>query len=152
MTEVNVIFEGEGHSFQPGQTVRIGRSLDNEIVISNPAVSRQHAQLTWAGDRWMFENVGRAATYLNGDSVVRVPITGPVDLALAAPAGPALHLEPAPSRTAVADVPGHPQGAGPGGQGPGFPAGEAAGLAAAGAAGAAGMAGGPGGYPPGPGG
>ncbi len=157
MTEVNVIFEGEPHSFQPGQTVRIGRSLDNEIVISNPAVSRQHAQLTWAGDHWMFENVGRAATYLNGDSIVRVPITGPVDLALAAPAGPALHIEPAPSRTAVADVPGHPQGAGSrgpgsGGQGPGFPAGEAAGLAAAGAAGAAGMAGGPGGYPAGPGG
>ncbi len=130
MTEVNVIFEGARRSFQPGQTARIGRSLDNEVVISNPAVSRQHARLAWASDRWVFENIGRAATYLNGEPVVRVPISGPVDLTLAAPAGPALRIEPAPAPSALAGSPGGLQGFAAAGQPPGFPPSGGAGMPA----------------------
>lgn len=47
MNELQVTFDGRSYTFQPGQTVLIGRLSDSSIVISDPTVSRRHAQLTW---------------------------------------------------------------------------------------------------------
>jgi pSer/pThr/pTyr-binding forkhead associated (FHA) protein len=47
MNELQVTFDGRSYTFQPGQTVYIGRLSDNSIVVSDPTVSRRHAQLTW---------------------------------------------------------------------------------------------------------
>ena len=56
----------------PGQTVRIGRSPDNDLVTNAPTVSRQHAVLSWGAEGWEFGNTGTAATYHNGRPVTRM--------------------------------------------------------------------------------
>ena len=43
MNELQVTFDGRSYTFQPGQTVLIGRLSDNSIVVSDPTVSRRHA-------------------------------------------------------------------------------------------------------------
>ena len=47
------------------ETVRIGRELDNDVVINSPMVSRWHARMIIAGDRIMLEDLNSA----NGTSV-----------------------------------------------------------------------------------
>jgi RsiW-degrading membrane proteinase PrsW (M82 family) len=92
--ELRVSFEGRDITVRPGQTVRIGRAPDNDLVVNEPTVSRQHAVLRW-GDGWQFENAGSAPTFLNGGPVTRVTVDRPLRLALGSANGPALHLEPA---------------------------------------------------------
>jgi RsiW-degrading membrane proteinase PrsW (M82 family) len=91
---LQVSWDGQRYSFEQGQTVRIGRSTDNDVVVSDPTVSRQHAQLAWSQDGWVFEGLGRAGTYLRGGAVTRLVVAEPVELTLASPHGPVVRLEP----------------------------------------------------------
>src|SRR5580704_11540101 len=94
MNELQVTFDGRSYTFQPGQTVYIGRLSDNSIVVSDPTVSRRHAQLTWGPAGWQFESLGQARTFQNGQEINQVIVRQPTELALASPQGPALRLEP----------------------------------------------------------
>jgi len=94
MNELQVTFDGRSYTFQPGQTVYIGRLSDNSIVVGDPTVSRRHAQLTWGPVGWLFENLGQARTFHNGQEIRQVIVRKPTELSLAAPQGPVLHLEP----------------------------------------------------------
>ena len=94
MNELQVSWDGQRFSFEQGQTVRIGRSTDNDVVVSDPTVSRQHAQLAWGPDGWVFEGLGRAGTFLRGGAVTRLLVAEPVELSLASPHGPVVRLEP----------------------------------------------------------
>jgi RsiW-degrading membrane proteinase PrsW (M82 family) len=94
MNELQVTFDGRSYTFQPGQTVYIGRLSDNSIVVGDPTVSRRHAQLTWGPAGWLFENLGQARTFHNGQDIRQVIVRKPTELSLAFPQGPVLHLEP----------------------------------------------------------
>jgi RsiW-degrading membrane proteinase PrsW (M82 family) len=94
VNELQVSCDGRRYSFEPGQTVRIGRSMDNDVVVSDPTVSRQHARLAWGPDGWVFEGLGRAGTFLRGSAVTRLLVAEPVELSLASPHGPVIRLEP----------------------------------------------------------
>ena len=94
MNKLQVSWDGQRHTFEQGQTVRIGRSTDNDVVVSDPTVSRQHARLAWGPDGWVFEGLGRAGTFLRGGPVTRLLVAEPVELTLASPHGPAVRLEP----------------------------------------------------------
>jgi RsiW-degrading membrane proteinase PrsW (M82 family) len=94
MNELQVTFDGRSYTFQPGQTVYIGRLSDNSIVVGDPTVSRRHAQLTWGPVGWLFENLGQAHTFHNGQEIRQVIVRKPTELSLASPQGPVLHLEP----------------------------------------------------------
>jgi RsiW-degrading membrane proteinase PrsW (M82 family) len=94
MNELQVTFDGRSYTFQPGQTVYIGRLSDNSIVVGDPTVSRRHAQLTWGPAGWLFENLGQARTFHNGQDIKQVIVRKPTELSLASPQGPVLHLEP----------------------------------------------------------
>ena len=94
MNELQVSWDGQRFSFEQGRTVRIGRSTDNDVVVSDPTVSRQHARLAWGPDGWVFEGLGRAGTFLRGGSVTRLLVAEPVELSLASPHGPVVRLEP----------------------------------------------------------
>jgi len=94
MNELHVTFDGRGYTFQPGQTVYIGRLSDNSIVVGDPTVSRRHAQLTWGPVGWLFENLGQARTFQQGQEIKQVILRKPTELSLASPQGPVLHLEP----------------------------------------------------------
>jgi RsiW-degrading membrane proteinase PrsW (M82 family) len=94
MNELQVTFDGRSYTFQPGQTVYIGRMSDNSIVVSDPTVSRRHAQLTWGPVGWLYENLGQARTFQQGQQITQVIVRKPTELSLASPQGPVLRLEP----------------------------------------------------------
>ena len=71
MNELQVTVDGRSYTFQPGQTVLIGRGPDNSIVVGDPAVSPRHAQLTWGPDGWRFENLGQARAFQRNLSCLR---------------------------------------------------------------------------------
>jgi RsiW-degrading membrane proteinase PrsW (M82 family) len=114
MNELQVTFDGRSYTFQPGQTVLIGRLPDNSIVIGDPTVSRRHAQLTWSPAGWRFENLGQARAFQQGQEVSQVAVRGPVELSLASPRGPVLRLQTLEAAGSPLTVPGGPQAAPPG--------------------------------------
>ncbi len=58
------------------QVVRIGRSQDNDVVVTDLRVSRRHAELRISGDVREIVDVGsRSGTYVNGVRVQRARIT-----------------------------------------------------------------------------
>jgi RsiW-degrading membrane proteinase PrsW (M82 family) len=110
MSRLQVTFNGRIFTFAPGTIVRIGRSSENDIVVNEPTVSRRHAQLSFQASGWVWQNSGQAPTFLAGQPVAQFAVGRQVDVCLASPQGPALHLATAAS---------HGQGApaGPGGAG-----------------------------------
>ena len=95
-------WDGQRYSFEQDQTIRIGRSTDNDVIVSDPTVSRQHARLAWSPDGWVFEGLGRAGTFLRGGAVTRLLVAEPVELTLATPHGPVVKLEPSQPTDAAA--------------------------------------------------
>jgi RsiW-degrading membrane proteinase PrsW (M82 family) len=106
VNQLQVSCEGRRYRFEQNQVVRIGRSTDNDIVVSHPTVSRQHARLAYGPDGWVFEGLGRAGTFRHGSAVTRVLLREPVELALASPQGPVIQVEP-PGPASAAAVTGH---------------------------------------------
>jgi RsiW-degrading membrane proteinase PrsW (M82 family) len=92
--EVRLSLAGKDFTVRPGQTARIGRSAENDLVTDVPFVSRHHATLHQGPGGWEFENVGSSSTYLNGQQVTRVTVDRALDLALGSASGPVLHVEP----------------------------------------------------------
>jgi RsiW-degrading membrane proteinase PrsW (M82 family) len=84
---------GQSYVFQPGELVRIGRAPDNDILVADPTVSRQHARMAWLDGGWIYESVGSAATLLHGQPVTRFAITQPAELTLGSAQGPVLRIE-----------------------------------------------------------
>jgi FHA domain len=95
VNELQVSYAGQRYSFQPGQTVRIGRSTDNDVVVGDSTVSRHHAQVAWGPEGWVFEDHGFAGTFLRGSRVFRLVLHQPTELSLASPEGPVVWIEPA---------------------------------------------------------
>ena len=122
MNELQVTFDGRSYTFQPGQTVLIGRLSDSSIVVSDPTVSRRHARLTWGPAGWLFENLGQARAFQHGQEVGQVIVRKPIELSLASPQGPVVRLEPVdaadPQATFQAAPLGAPSAAPPPGSGP----------------------------------
>jgi RsiW-degrading membrane proteinase PrsW (M82 family) len=73
--------------------VRIGRSPDNAIVVPDPVVSREHAQVSWQVNGWTLDDLGKGRTYVGGLQVGSVEVRQPLDVHLASPLGPALRIE-----------------------------------------------------------
>lgn len=66
-----------------GATVRIGRAVDNDIVLSNePTVSRHHAELLYDDGSWSVRDLGsHNGSLVNGERVGDTPTTfGPDDI------------------------------------------------------------------------
>jgi RsiW-degrading membrane proteinase PrsW (M82 family) len=115
VNELQVSCEGRRYSFEQNQVVRIGRSTDNDVVVSDPTVSRQHARLAFGPDGWVFEGLGRAGTFRHGSAVTRVLLREPVELALASPHGPVIQFEPPGPASPAATGPGESVPAAPAG-------------------------------------
>lgn len=109
VNELRVTFAGQTFGFEPGQTVRIGRSPDNAVVVSDPLVSREHAQVRWQPDGWVLDDLGKGRTFVGGLPVSSVAVQQPLDVHLANPLGPQLRIEllgqPGGSSLSWEDVP-----------------------------------------------
>jgi FHA domain len=141
MSELQITYNGQLYRFAPGASVRIGRSSDNDIVVADPTVSRMHAQLSFGPNGWTWQNAGQSPTFLAGQPVAQFGVGQVVDVVLASPQGPALHLATSaqaqgPIKTelaagvglAGAGAPAGPPGYGPGAPVPGPGAGAPAGY------------------------
>jgi RsiW-degrading membrane proteinase PrsW (M82 family) len=94
MSDILVVYAGRTHQFARGTTVTIGRAAENTVVVDDSTVSREHARLTCDPNGWVFTDIGGGRTFSGGGAVVQVRIAGPLDLRLASPEGPLLHVEP----------------------------------------------------------
>jgi FHA domain len=94
-----------------GDTVRIGRAMDNDVVVLNVNVSRHHAELRHDGTRWeLIDLESLQGTFVEGTRVDRQAIDEPVEVVVGEPSrGELLKFvpldpagsEPAPARTAA---------------------------------------------------
>lgn len=88
MQTLRVDVSGRALSFPPDKIVRIGRSIDADVVLASSSVSRAHAELRPDPSGWKLVDVGSAGgTYVSGSRVTEVPLTGATEIQLG-PAGP----------------------------------------------------------------
>lgn len=87
MQTLRVDVSGRALSFPPDKIVRIGRSIDADVVLSSSSVSRAHAELRPDPSGWKLVDVGSAGgTYVAGARVTEMALTGATDVQLG-PAG-----------------------------------------------------------------
>ncbi len=112
MNELVVRHGDQRAVLQPGQVAYVGRRDDSAVVVTDPRVSREHVRLSWGGQGWVLENVGRSGTFVSGQPVAQYQLGRPVEARLAVPDGPAVRFEPALVREDVpvptADAPAGP--------------------------------------------
>ncbi|MCM1984170.1 FHA domain-containing protein [Lyngbya confervoides] len=56
-------------SFERDQTVRIGRAVDNNVVLYSAVVSRHHVELRFEQGGWHLHNLGSNGTFIDGKKV-----------------------------------------------------------------------------------
>ncbi len=61
-------------SFEEEPVVRIGRSVDNDVVLYSAVVSRHHVELRQNEDGWEIHNIGTNGTYLAGQRIDSKPV------------------------------------------------------------------------------
>src|SRR6266567_2735440 len=93
VSELRITFAGQTFTFEPGQPVRIGRSPESAVVVSDPIVSREHARISWRPDGWVLDDLGKGRTFVGGLSVASVAVQQSLDVHLATPLGPELRIE-----------------------------------------------------------
>ncbi len=93
MSDLKITFAGQTFTFEPGQVVRIGRSPDNAVIVSDPIVSREHARITWRSDGWILDDLGKGRTFVSGLPIASVSVQQPLEVRLATARGPELRIE-----------------------------------------------------------
>jgi hypothetical protein len=73
MLQLRCRIDGEDRTFSlAGDRVRIGRGADNEVRLSDPSVSRNHAVIEREGGGWVIRDLGSTnGTRLDGERVPR---------------------------------------------------------------------------------
>lgn len=68
--------EGQRYPLEPADgVVRLGRSLDNDVVLTDQRVSRYHAQLRWDGRAWHVHDLGSTnGTFVDEQQVREAPV------------------------------------------------------------------------------
>ena len=111
MNELVVRHGDQRAVLQAGQVAYVGRRDDSVVVVTDPRVSREHVRLSWGGQGWVLENVGRSGTFVSGQQVTQYQLGRPAEARLAVPDGPAVRFEPAPAAEETpaghAATPGH---------------------------------------------
>jgi pSer/pThr/pTyr-binding forkhead associated (FHA) protein len=67
--------DGQQFSLRSAGTTRIGRALDNDIVIGDASVSRHHASIEYQDGGFVLRDLGSAnGTWLDGQRVSQAPL------------------------------------------------------------------------------
>lgn len=84
-------------TLKPDVVIRVGRSLDNQIILANSLVSRHHCELQCRSDgsipRWWLSNRGKNGTLVNGVEIQRPVILKSRDVIQLSPKGPLMQIE-----------------------------------------------------------
>jgi hypothetical protein len=102
MTSIRVIAEGQDRVFLLGNTVRIGRAADADIVLGSPAVSPHHARIVSMGDRWWLTAEAGNDFQVGGQPVTTIPLDGPVTAMLGPRGEASVYIEPITVHTSAA--------------------------------------------------
>lgn len=87
MQTLRIEVAGRALSFPPDKVVRIGRSIDADVVLAAVSVSRHHAELRPGPQGWMLADVGSSGgTYVGGARITEIPVTGPFEVQCGPPA------------------------------------------------------------------
>ncbi|WP_299410550.1 FHA domain-containing protein [Acaryochloris sp. IP29b_bin.148] len=62
-------------SFEQDPVIRIGRAVDNHVVLYSAVVSRYHVEIRQTGTQWEVVNIGTNGTYLDGKRVHQAPLS-----------------------------------------------------------------------------
>jgi hypothetical protein len=82
--------------FTGKQLISIGRADECDVQISDPFVSRNHAELRAQADGWTLVSLGRHGVIVQGETVTEFPITGEAIFRLGS-GGPTLRFNPVAS-------------------------------------------------------
>ncbi len=61
-------------TFEEEPIVRIGRSVNNDVILYSAVVSRHHVELRQTEDGWEIYNTGSNGTYLAGQRIEQRPV------------------------------------------------------------------------------
>jgi pSer/pThr/pTyr-binding forkhead associated (FHA) protein len=61
-------------TFENEDVIRIGRALDNHVILYSAVVSRHHLELHRIGCNWKILNLGQNGTYVNDRPIVQAPV------------------------------------------------------------------------------
>ncbi|PZO21325.1 MAG: hypothetical protein DCF25_05130 [Leptolyngbya foveolarum] len=61
-------------TFEEEPIVRIGRSVNNDVVLYSAVVSRHHVELRQTEDGWEIHNTGTNGTFLAGERIESKPV------------------------------------------------------------------------------
>ncbi|MEM8543829.1 MAG: FHA domain-containing protein [Cyanobacteria bacterium P01_H01_bin.119] len=70
-------------TFEAGDTIRIGRSTDNDVILYSAVVSRHHVELRHSQQGWEVVSIGTNGTYLDGKRITQVPAEDGIVIRLA---------------------------------------------------------------------
>lgn len=56
-------------TFEPKPVIRIGRSIDNDVILYSAVVSRHHLEIRFIGSDWVLVNLGSNGTFVGGKRV-----------------------------------------------------------------------------------
>lgn len=77
--------------FERESVIRIGRAIDNNVVLYSAVVSRHHVELQRTGLHWKLINLGTNGTYLNGTRITQVSVQDGAIICLAR-SGPQIQI------------------------------------------------------------
>ncbi|PSB01801.1 FHA domain-containing protein [Merismopedia glauca] len=78
-------------TFESETVVRIGRAVDNDVVLYSAVVSRYHVELRAKESNWEVVSIGANGTYFDGKSIDQVPVTDGMVFRLAS-SGPQIQV------------------------------------------------------------
>ena len=78
-------------SFNADSTIRVGRSVDKDVVLYSAVVSRFHLEIRRKGSDWELVSLGTNGTYVDGKRVEQVIITDGMVIRLAS-SGPKIKI------------------------------------------------------------
>nr|WP_034936042.1 FHA domain-containing protein [Gloeocapsa sp. PCC 73106] len=79
-------------TFEPDTTIRVGRSMDNDVVLYSAVVSRRHLEIRPLGSQWELVNIGANGTYISGKRIDKVPVVDGMIVRLAT-SGPQIKIQ-----------------------------------------------------------
>ncbi len=97
-------------TFDTESVIRIGRAVDNHVVLYSAVVSRHHVELRRNGLQWEVVNLGTNGTYLDGKRIQQAPLLDGGILRLAR-SGPNIQVrlsgdhQPTPPNARMATIP-----------------------------------------------
>lgn len=94
-------------TFEADAVIRIGRSMDNDVVLYSAVVSRHHVELRQTGQGWTIMSLGTNGTYLEDQRIEQIPVEDGIIIRLAR-SGPNIQIsltQQNPEISAAQDAP-----------------------------------------------